>query len=244
MHENPARACNASRQQSTGVTNSSHHLSTQGSVTRQHLQRQVIDSNFGNRTDPGTVTRLLADFERGDPAALEALFPIVYDELRRVARRQRDNWNGDNTLDTTALVHEVYLKLAGTEHVGARTRVHFLRIASRAMRHILSNYSRDRRAFKRGGAAPHIPLDMLPVAAQPEAISYERSETLAALEEALQRLETVDKRLSEVVECRFFGGLTIEDTAAALGVSPATVKREWSLARAWLFRELSRQSIL
>jgi len=190
-------------------------------------------------SSPGTVTRLLADFERGDNAAFEALFPIVYDELRRLARRHRRSWNGDSTLDTTALVHEAYLKLAGLEHVGARTRVHFLRVASRAMRHILSNYARDRRATKRGGAAPHLPLDLLGDGGHGLVFSSEQSDQLAALDDALLRLAAVDQRLSDVVECRFFGGLTIEDTAAALDVSPATVKREWALARAWLFRELT-----
>ncbi|MEO5589501.1 MAG: ECF-type sigma factor [Gemmatimonadaceae bacterium] len=190
-------------------------------------------------TDPGTVTRLLADLERGDKAALEALFPVVYEELRHVARRQRRNWNGDSTLGTTALVHEVYLKIAGRDQVGAQTRVHFLRIASRAMRHILSNYARDRRATKRGAANPHVPIDLLGDSALPLQLTDEQSDLVANLSEALERLEAVDQRLSEVVECRFFGGLTIEDTAAALGVSQATVKRDWSLARAWLFRELS-----
>ncbi len=190
-------------------------------------------------TDPGTVTRLLADLERGDKAALQALFPVVYEELRQVARRQRRNWNGDSTLGTTALVHEVYLKIAGTDQVGGRTRVHFLRIASRAMRQILSNYSRDRRATKRGAANPHVPIDLLGDSALPLQLTDEQSDLIANLSEALQRLEVVDQRLSDVVECRFFGGLTVEDTAAALGVSEATVKRDWSLARAWLFRELA-----
>ncbi len=191
------------------------------------------------RTDPGTVTRLLAELERGDKAALDALFPVIYDELRQVARRQRRNWNGDTTLGTTALVHEVFLKIAGSDQVGARTRVHFLRIASRAMRQILSNYARDRRATKRGAANPHVPIEILGESCLPLHLTDEQTDLIANLNEALQRLEAVDQRLSEVVECRFFGGLTIEDTAAALGVSEATVKRDWSLARAWLFRELS-----
>jgi RNA polymerase sigma factor (TIGR02999 family) len=191
-------------------------------------------------SNPGTVTRLLADLERGDSAALEALFPIVYDELKRMARRQRNRWNGDSTMDTTALVHEVYLKLAAPDRVGARTRVHFLRVASRAMRHILSNYARDRRTAKRGGKAGHVPLDSLTEGQNAIMFSSEQSEQLAGLDEALRRLESFDRRLSDVVECRFFGGLSIEDTAAALDVSPATVKRDWALARAWLYRELAQ----
>ncbi len=190
-------------------------------------------------TDPGTITRLLADIERGDKAALEALFPIIYDELRQVARRQRRNWNGDTTLGTTALVHEAYLKIAGGDQFGARTRVHFLRIASRAMRQILSNYTRDRRTAKRGAANPHIAIDLIGESALTLQLTDDQSDLIENLTEALQRLDSVDRRLSEVVECRFFGGLTVADTAAALGISEATVKRDWSLARAWLFRELS-----
>ena len=198
-----------------------------------------MEETHTSRSDPGTVTQLLADLEHGDKAALEALFPLVYDELRQVARRQRRNWNGDTTLGTTALVHEVYLKIVGRVHIGARSRVHFLRIASRAMRQILSNYARDRRATKRGAGNPHVPIDLIPESALSFPFTDEQSDRLGELDEALQRLEAVDHRLGEVVECRFFGGLTIEDTAAALGISEATVKRDWSLARAWLYRELS-----
>jgi RNA polymerase sigma factor (TIGR02999 family) len=136
-------------------------------------------------------------------------------------------------------VHEVYLKLTGMENVGVRSRVHFLRIASRAMRQILCNYARDRRATKRGGVSPHVPLEIAGESAVEAAFANDRSGQLADLDDALLRLETIDKRMSDVVECRFFGGLSIDDTAAALDVSPATVKRDWSLARAWLFRELS-----
>ncbi|HEX2721607.1 MAG TPA: ECF-type sigma factor [Gemmatimonadaceae bacterium] len=190
-------------------------------------------------TTTGTVTRLLAEFERGDLGAMDALFPIVYDELRKAARHQRARWSGDTTIDTTALVHETYLKLTGAERIGAQTRVHFLRIASRAMRHILSNYARDRRAAKRGGDARHIPIEMIRENAT-DVISEEDSETLGDLAESLNRLELFDRRLAEVVECRFFGELSIEDTAGALGISQATVKRDWALARAWLYRDLSQ----
>jgi len=200
---------------------------------------EPMEALYSSGSDPGTVTSLLADLERGDRAALEALFPMVYDELRNIARRHRRNWNGDSTLGTTALVHEVYLKIAGHDHVGARTRVHFLRLASRAMRQILVNYARDRRATKRGAGNPHVPIDLLGDSALPLQLTDEQSDLIANLSDALQRLEVVDQRLGEVVECRFFGGLTIEDTAAALGVSEATVKRDWALARAWLFRELA-----
>jgi RNA polymerase sigma factor (TIGR02999 family) len=189
-------------------------------------------------TSPGTVTRLLDQFDRGDRAALEALFPIVYQELRSVAHRQRRNWNGEGTLGTTALVHEAYLKLVDVAQLGARSRVHFLRVAAMAMRQILCNYARDQRAEKRGGDSPKVSLDMLGEGAAHIAFSSEQSDTLTELDDALHRLADVDKRLAAVVECRFFGGLTIEDTAGALDISVATVKRDWALARSWLYREM------
>jgi RNA polymerase sigma factor (TIGR02999 family) len=189
-------------------------------------------------TNPGTVTRLLSELDNGSPTALDELFPLVYQELRAFAHQQRRRWDGDTTLGTTALVHEAYLKLVGGARIGAHSRLHFLRIAAAAMRHILCNYARDRRAAKRGGDAPRLSLEVLGDAAGQLTFSSEQSGMLLDLDDALHRLEAVDPRLSQLVECRFFGGLTIEDTAAALGVSPATVKRDWALARAWLFREL------
>ncbi len=192
--------------------------------------------------DPGTVTRLLADIAAGDRLAMEALFPIVYQELRGLAHRQRRRWSGDSTLGTTALVHEAYLKLVGVDRIDARTSAHFLKVAAIAMRHILCNYAREQRAAKRGGDSPRIALDALPEGLLPLSFSDSQSATLEALDDALRRLEKMEPRLGEVVECRFFGGLTIEDTAAALGTSPATVKRDWALARSWLFRELNEDS--
>lgn len=188
-------------------------------------------------TGTGTVTGLLRDLERGDRAALSALFPIVYDELRAIAHRQRLNWNGDETLGTTALVHEAYLKLVDVDRLEARSRAHFLRVAAMAMRQILCNYARDRRAAKRGSGAPEASLEQLGYVPA-VSISDEQSAILLDLDDALRSLEKTDSRLAAVVECRFFGGLTIEDTADALEVSPATVKRDWSLARSWLYRKL------
>ena len=192
-------------------------------------------------TGTGTVTQLLRDFENGDRAALEALFPIIYDELRSAAHRQRHRWNGDTTLGTTALVHEAYLKLVDVDHLGARSRVHFLRVAAMAMRQILCNYARDQRAAKRGGGSPIVSLDLLGEGGAHLNFSDEQSDALTDLDEALRRLEHVDARLAAVVECRFFGGLTIEDTAGALDISIATVKRDWSLARSWLYREMQNK---
>ncbi|MGK2934151.1 MAG: ECF-type sigma factor [Gemmatimonadaceae bacterium] len=194
-----------------------------------------------SEAEAGTVTRLLEEMDAGNKDAIRALFPLVYDEIRKLAHRQRRVWHGDSTLDTTALVHEAYLKLVGSEHIGARTRVHFFGIAAKAMRHILCSYARERQAEKRGGEAPKLSLDALGEAVGTLSFSTEQAAMLSALDEALRRLGAVEPRLSEVVECRFFGGLTIEDTATALGVSAATVKRDWALARAWLFNELADQ---
>ena len=190
------------------------------------------------QTDAGTVTRLLSELESGNDAALDALYPIIYDELRAIARSHRRRWDGDTTLGTTALVHEAFLKLSRADEVHATSRLHFLRVASRAMRQILSNYARDWRAIKRGNEAAHVPLDIVDAEHRGFA-EHEHLENIENLEEALKKLEAFDKRLSDVVECRFFGGLSIEDTAAALQISPATVKRDWALARAWLFREMT-----
>jgi RNA polymerase sigma factor, TIGR02999 family len=188
-------------------------------------------------TRTGTVTELLRDLERGNRAALSALFPIVYEELRTIAHRQRRKWTGDETLGTTALVHEAYLKLVEGDRVGAQSRAHFLRVAAMAMRQILCNYARDQRAAKRGGGAPTASLAQIgDVAEFP--ISADQSTVLSDLDDALKSLEEMDSRLAAVVECRFFGGLTVEDTAEALQTSPATVKRDWSVARAWLFRKM------
>ena len=188
--------------------------------------------------DPGTVTRLLAEIHSGNQAAFNELLPLIYGELRQLAHQQRRRWKGDDTLGTTALVHEAYLKLVGSEAGGAATRPHFLRVASTAMRQILCNYARDQRASKRGGDSPKLSLDELGDAVQQVTFSDDQSEMLLELDAALHRLHAMDPRLSGVVECRFFGGLSIDETAQAVGTSSATVKRDWAVARAWLYREL------
>ncbi len=186
------------------------------------------------------VTQLLAQVPDGDAAAVDELFALLYAELRAIAHRQRRRWRGDDTLQTTALVHEAFLKLVDQDRIAAESRVHFLAIAARAMRHILCNYARDRRAKKRGGAIEHVEIDESKNNAAPSnSFSSEPMEVLVALDEAVRRLEQVDLRQSKVVECRFFGGLTIEETAVALGVSPRTVKRDWTIAQAWLHREMT-----
>lgn len=189
------------------------------------------------------VSRLLEDLEAGDEGALDAIFPLLYDELRRVARSRRREWQADFTLDTTALLHEAYLKLAGSTRVRVETRAHFLALASRAMRQILLNYARDRRARKRGGQHERVTFDSATAAVRGAAPFGDReAESLVALDEALTRLQQSDSRRGRVVECRFFGGMTIEETATALGVSARTIKRDWGVARAWLQRELQGSS--
>jgi RNA polymerase sigma factor (TIGR02999 family) len=195
--------------------------------------------------DGTEVSALLQSLASGDREALNALFPLVYGELSRLAHRHRQRWDGDLTLNTTALVHEAYLKLAGQRQLPAGSRAHFLALAAQAMRHILCNYARDRRRQKRGGAEPHLSLDAPGGHEEADGrtavgleLSPDQTDRLAALDEALRRFERVAERQCRVVECRFFAGMSVEDTAAALGVSPRSVKRDWSFARAWLRREM------
>lgn len=189
-----------------------------------------------------TITSLLQAVQNGDRDALEALFPLVYEELGVLAHRQRQAWRGDITLNTTALVHEAYLKLVDQKRLPAESRAHFFGIAAKAMRHILCNYARDRHRQKRGGGAQHVTLGPAhDLAAQVE-LSDDQADTLTTLDAALQRLEQIAERQARVVECRFFGGMSVEDTAAALGISPRTAKRDWSFARAWLRREVQLET--
>jgi len=177
----------------------------------------------------------------GDGAALHALVPLVYDELRAIARQQRRAWQRDLTLDTTALVHEAYLKLVDQKRIAAESRAHFLALAAKAMRHILCNYSTGKRRLKRGGGVEHVTFEEAADLVDRLRLSDDDVELLNALQDALVRLEAIDKRQVAVVECRFFGGMSIEDTAVALNTSSATVKRQWTLARAWLYREMKRR---
>ena len=163
---------------------------------------------------------------------LDHVFPAVYEELRRVAHRHLRGERPGHTLGTTALVHEAYLELAKLDHVRWPGHAYVLASASRAMRRILVDYAVARRAQKRGGGVAAEPLD------DAVAMAVERGDDLLALDEALERLAAVSERSARVVECRFFGGMSVEETAEALGTSPATVKRDWTTARAWLNREL------
>lgn len=178
--------------------------------------------------------------QRGDDDAdVDQIFAALYPELRSIARRQRRRWREDYTLNTTALLHEAYVKLAGQSGVEAGSREHFFALASRAMRHILCNHARDKRTLRRGGGVE--PLELDEGAARAYATTEGPSNALAALDDALQRLEEIDPRQSRVVECRFFGGLTVEETAAAMDISPRTVKRDWAMAQAWLHREMTSE---
>jgi RNA polymerase sigma-70 factor, ECF subfamily len=191
----------------------------------------------GGAMTPGStqsVTGLLQAWASGDQAALDELLPLVYDDLRRQARRYMRAQPAGHTLQTTALVHEAYLRLVGQSSVEWKGRAHFFGVAAKAMRSILVDHARARGAAKRGGSARTITLDEARAIAGPQA-----SVDVLALDEALGRLAELDSRKSQLVELRYFGGLGIEEAAAVLGVSPATVKREWTTARAWLRRELS-----
>lgn len=187
--------------------------------------------------DPaGDVTRLLNALQPGDGCGVDTtdrdeVFARVYAALHRIARQHRARWRGNETLNATALVHEAYLKLLG-HGASYENRSHFLAVASSAMRQLLINYAQRHAAQKRGSGNDDLPLDDVLL------VSPQRSEELLALDEALDRLQLMDPRAAQVVECRVFGGLSAEETAAALGVTRRTVSRDWSAARAWLYGEL------
>ena len=198
------------------------------------------DSLSSRPEDATTVTHLLQEMRTGDREAINKLLPLVYHELHQIARRQRARWHGDYTLNTTALVHEAYLKLAGADQT-LSDRAHFMAVAARAMRQLLVDQARRRQSQKRGGEVERTSLEHLQ---GEQALDLElpddRILELIALDDALERLAATDERQACVVECRFFAGLTIEETAQALDLSPATIKVYWSLARTWLFREMGR----
>ena len=185
------------------------------------------------------VNRLLEAVRTGDRSALDELYAVVYRELRVLAHRHRRRWHASGMLNTTALVHETYLKLVKPRAIHFETRAHFFALAATAIRHIVSNYARDRHARKRGGGVHTVSLTDLGSGAVGDLhVSDDHADVLMAMDEALNRLEHVSPRQRAVVECRSFGGMSIEETAAAIGVSPRTVKRDWMLAQAWLQREM------
>jgi RNA polymerase sigma factor (TIGR02999 family) len=180
------------------------------------------------------VTNLLIDWNQGDQSALDRLIPVVYDELHRLAARCISREGPGHTLQSTAVVHEAYLKLVDQQRVHWQNRTQFFAVAAQLIRRILVDHARTAKAYKRGGAARKISLD------ENIGVMDSRDLDLVALDDAMAALAQFDPQQSRVIELRFFAGLTIEETAEALGISPATVKRDWVTARAWLFNELNR----
>ena len=187
-------------------------------------------------TELSETTQLLRAWAQGDQAALNELTPRVYDEMRRIAGHFMQNERQGRTLQTTALVHEAYLRLIDVTNVEWQHRAHFFAISATMMRHILLDRARKRQAGKRGGKLPRVNLEDIPD------IRSARARELIALDDALNALTEIDPRKARVIELRFFGGLSVEETAEVLKVSPDTVMRDWRLARAWLLAEMSRRS--
>ena len=178
------------------------------------------------------LTGLLTEWSQGDKTALETLTPLVYDELRRIAHRYMQSEREGHTLQTTALVNEAYLRLADQQKIEWQNRAHFFAVTAHVMRHILIDHARRRHYAKRGGEAQQVPMEEAAV------MSHPRAAELVALDEALDGLAKLDPRKSRVVELRYFGGLSLEETAEVLEVSPITVRRDWRAAKAWLYRRM------
>jgi len=184
---------------------------------------------------PQEVTQLLIAWSNGDQSALDKLMPLVYDELRQMARQYMSHQAPGHTLQTTALIHEAFIRLVDQKEKRFENRAHFFAVAAQAMRHILVDYARARSRAKRGGEVRVVSLEEAAIA------SEERAAELVALDDALDALDAFDPRKSRVVEMRYFGGLSVEETASVLKVSPDTVMRDWRLAKTWLLRELGRK---
>jgi RNA polymerase sigma factor (TIGR02999 family) len=201
---------------------------------RDSAGNQLIETFMADTIDQSMLDSPGRDSWHSGREAIDRILPVIYEELRRIAHfRLRAEQTG-HTLETTGLVHEAYLRLVGSAHLEFESRAHFLAIAAQAMRHILIDSALTRRTQKRGGGVQPLSLDAVPI------IAETKSEDVLALDEALKRLAEINQRQARVVECRYFGGMNIEDTADALDMSPATVKRDWTLARAWLNRELQQ----
>ena len=184
-------------------------------------------------SDPQSVTQLLIEWRKGDETALDRLIPLVYDEMRRLARYYMRRERAGHTLQTTALINEAYIRLVDHKGMRWQNRGHFYAVAAQAMRRILVDNARSRHYAKRGGGAQMVELDEAAVVAQQQAAE------MVALDDALNDLTALDPRQSKTVELRYFGGMSVEETAEALGVSPVTVMRDWRAAKAWLLRSLS-----
>ena len=184
---------------------------------------------------PTEVTVLLAKARSGDSSALADVFPLIYDELRRLAKQQLQREPDGHTLSPTALVHEAYMRLIDYSRMEWQGRAHFMAVASTAMRRILVDHARGHRSEKRGGMLKRISIDDVELGAE------DRAELLIAIDDALGRLKEIDARQAQVVECRFFGGMTEEETAEALGIGLRTAKRDWAKAKSWLHREIAAE---
>jgi RNA polymerase sigma factor (TIGR02999 family) len=215
--------------------------------TDDRSRRSGASAAAGVAAPPGEVTRLLASWSGGDDEALARMVPMVYEDLRRMARRHLQREREGHTLQGTALVHEVYLRLAEKGPMPWASRAHFFCWASTMMRHILVDHARSRQAAKRGGGIEVLSLDALHedrgTLPGVSALAADEGPDLVAIDQALHKLERLDPQQGRVVELRYFCGLSVADTASALDVSPATVKREWVTARAWLLRELGRMPV-
>ena len=185
---------------------------------------------------PENITQLLNQWSDGDERALDRLTPLVYEELRQQAARYLRRERPGHTMQTTALINEAYLRLIDAKEVRWQGRAHFFAIAATLMRRILVDHARQRNAAKRGGAPVHVTLDRIAATANQSNVD------VLAIDQALTKLAAIDRQQAQIVELRFFSGLNVEETAAALGVSPRTVKRDWSVARAWLRREIGEQA--
>jgi RNA polymerase sigma factor (TIGR02999 family) len=181
------------------------------------------------------ITQLLTNWSHGEKEALERLVPLVYPELRRMAKRQMARENPNHTLQTSALINEAYLKLVDSQNIDWQNRGHFFAVSAQVMRHILIDHARQHLYDKRGGGAQHVPLE------EAEIIKDERAADLMALDEALSILAKLDSRRSQIIELKFFGGLNAEEIAEVMNISPATVQREWRAAKAWLHHTMSSQ---
>jgi RNA polymerase sigma factor (TIGR02999 family) len=182
---------------------------------------------------PQEITQLLMNWSRGDKTALDQLVPLVYPELRRLAKRHMGRENPEHTLQTSALINEAYLKLVDQQNIQWTNRAHFFAMAAQVMRHILVDHARTRNYAKRGGGAVKLPLD------EAVALTDQRAGELVALDDALKELAKLDDRRSQIVELRFFGGLNLEETAEVMNISISTVQREWRAAKAWLHRTMT-----
>ncbi|MEN3334060.1 MAG: hypothetical protein V7641_3425 [Blastocatellia bacterium] len=188
-------------------------------------------------SSPQQISQLLVAWSNGDQAAIDQLMPLVYGELRQMAKRYMAGQPQGHTLQTTALIHEAYLKLVGQESKHWQNRAHFFGVAAQAMRHILVDYARSRHAAKRGGATRAVSLD------EAALVTTDQASEMVSLDDALNRLADLAPRQSRVVELRYFGGMSVEEAAAVLKVSPETVTRDWRMAKAWLLRELQQGSV-